>query len=108
MFDIETLCPGDKIQLVNEEALIGRESEAYLVPDMLRFLGKIVTVLEVRQDERFGGKPYVLIEEDHEKGINGVLDHFGWLPVTISGLTSFTMKALTPASEAELSEFLSF
>ena len=108
MFDIETLDPGDKIQLVNEEALIGRASEVYLIPDMRKFLGKVVTVLEVRQDEWFGGKPYVLIEEDYEKGINGGLDHFGWLPATIAGLTSFTMKALTPASEAELSEFLSF
>lgn len=108
MFDVETLCPGDKIQLVNEEAMIGRESEVYLVPDMRKFLGRIVTVLDVRQDERFGGKPYVLIKEDYENGINGGLNHFGWLPATIARRTSFTMKALTPASEAELSEFLSF
>lgn len=108
MVDIETLEPGDKIHLVNEEALIGRESEVYLHPDMRRFLGKVVTVLEVRQDGLFDRKPYVLIEEDYREGRNGDLNHFGWLPATISGLTSFTMKALTPASEAELSEFLSF
>lgn len=108
MVDIETLEPGDKILLVDEEDLIGRESEVYLVPDMRRFLGRIVTVLEVRQDERFDRKPYVLIKEDYEKGINGSLDHFGWLQATIAGLTSFTMKALTPATKAELSDFLSF
>jgi len=106
MFDVETLCPGDKIQLVNEEALIGRESEVYLVRDMRKFLGRVVTVLDVRQDERFGGKPYVLIEEDYEDGINGGLDHFGWLPATIAGLLNQYVP--TPANEAELSEFLSF
>ena len=106
MFDIETLCPGDKIQLVNEEALIGRESEVYLVRDMRKFLGRVVTVLEVRQDKLFDRKPYVLIKEDYKKGINGSLDHFGWLPATIAGLAN--QYLLTPASEAELSEFLSF
>lgn len=107
MVDIATLHPGDVIRLVDEESLAGHESDVCLVPRMRKFLGEFVTVLETRHDTLFDGKPYVTIVEDYDKGINGDLDHFGWLPATIDRVV-VKQPHPEPVSDAELSEFLSF